>query len=86
MTAEDVLTRDFLEIRARLLEVAASLDRLDRADGELAAGDVRLERIRRGIACLAESTPDRAERLQRIFSLDYDAGWRSGLKRQNPRG
>ncbi len=29
--AQEVFDRDFLETRARILEVAASLDRLDRA-------------------------------------------------------
>jgi hypothetical protein len=82
LNAHDVLGREFLEIRAKLLEVAAALDRLDRAEGDL-AGDLRIDRIQRGIACLAEEAPDRAERLQRIFSLDYDAGWRAGLQRRS---
>ena len=36
LDAPEVLQREFLEIRARLLQVAASLDRLGRAEGSVA--------------------------------------------------
>jgi hypothetical protein len=35
-TARDVFDQEFLTIRAKLLEVAAALDRIDRAGGSLA--------------------------------------------------
>ena len=35
LSASDVLNREFLEVRARLLQVAAALDRLDRAAGSV---------------------------------------------------
>ncbi|MGH7134312.1 MAG: hypothetical protein ACREHD_01145 [Pirellulales bacterium] len=68
------MNREFLEIRARILELAAALDRIDRADGSMAA-DARLSRIEQGLAALAEAGPGRAERVQMIFSLPYEAGW-----------
>lgn len=77
LSAPDLLNREFLEIRARLLEVAAALDRLERADGDV-SDDPRLTRIRQAIARLDSNQSDRAEHLQLLFSLAYEPGWRTG--------
>jgi hypothetical protein len=74
-TKRDVLEREFLEVRAKILEIASALDRLDRADGAL-ANDVRLKRIADGLAALQSSKSDRAEQVQLLFSLPYDETWR----------
>jgi hypothetical protein len=78
LDAAEVLNREFLEIRARLLHIAASLDRLDRAEGEL-KGDPRPELIRRALAILADREPERAEKIQLLFSRSYDANWQKTL-------
>jgi len=77
-SASDVLAREFLEMRAKILELAAALDRVDRADGSVAA-DPRLRSIQRGLAALADAGSGRAERVQLIFSLPYQDGWRSDM-------
>ena len=70
------LDRTFLETRARLLDVAANLDRLDRAaDAAAVATDPRLAKIRAALAILSADRPDRAEAIQQLFSLDYDPDW-----------
>jgi hypothetical protein len=75
MSAPAVLNREFLEIRAKLLELAASFDRLDRGDGSV-ADDPRMSRIRRALEVLQGDAPDRAEQIQLIFSREYDDDWR----------
>lgn len=75
LTAAATLEREFLTIRAKILEIAASLDRLDRADGEL-VNDPRLEQIRSGVQQLLSEDDGRAEAVQQVFSLPYDAEWR----------
>ena len=60
LDAPEVLNREFLEVRAKILEIAAALDRLDRAAGTV-EGDARLERIRQGLAMLSTRRADRAE-------------------------
>jgi hypothetical protein len=80
MPAARALDAYFLEARSRILDLAAVLDRLDRGDGSVAA-DPRVERVRRAVLALLEQEPGRAERVQRIFSLDYDPDW----KRPQPR-
>jgi hypothetical protein len=71
-----VLDRDFLDTRSRILEIAAALDRLDRAPRELPEStDRRLDQLRQAIKALLDSGPGRAEVIQRIFSLEYDPHW-----------
>jgi hypothetical protein len=74
-TAPQILDREFLGIRARLIELAAALDRIDRAAGRVAT-DPRMEKIRRGLMALSQAGPDRAEQVQMAFSLPYEEGWR----------
>jgi len=79
-TAVEVLDRDFLEIRHRLLDIAAALDRMGRADN---AGQVhsdhRYAQLEQAIRVLVDGQPDRAERVQMVFSLPYDEHWESAL-------
>lgn len=75
MNANAVLEREFLKTRAKILEVAAILDRIDRADGDV-RDDPRHAQLRRGMEALLADEPDRAERLQLIFSLPYQEDWR----------
>ena len=76
-TAAQILDREFLTIRGKLLEVAAALDRIERGQGS-AATDQRLEKIRETLTILGREGADRAEQLQLVFSLPYEPGWRKG--------
>lgn len=75
LKAEEFLDQEFLVLRAKILEIAAALDRLDRGDGDV-GGDPRVEKLRRSLAELSSGERDRAERIQMIFSLPYDEDWR----------
>jgi hypothetical protein len=74
MAAQAVLDREFLEVRAKLLELAASFDRLDRGGGIL-GDDRRIQLVRQGLKVLLDETGDRAEQIQLIFSRPYDDDW-----------
>jgi hypothetical protein len=76
LDAPEVLNREFLEIRARLIQVAALLDRLDRASGTVSS-DPRIAGIYQAIDVLANPGPGRAEKLQLIFSRQYETDWKS---------
>jgi len=83
-TGSETLNRYFLEIRARILDVAACLDRIDRRDETGAAhGDPRWDQIHRALTLVGDRRPDRAERVQLLFSLPYDADWAQRLSRQS---
>jgi len=66
----------FLEARCKLLDLAAILDRIGRGagSGEL-EDDPRLARIRQALEVLHDESGGRAERIQQVFSLDYDTSW-----------
>lgn len=76
--AREMLDREFLQIRSRLLDVAAALDRIDDREGDLSE-DPRMLQIRRALERLTGAAPAgdcRAEQLQLIFSRPYRADWR----------
>lgn len=84
-TKAEVLNRDFLETRAKVLELAAALDRMDRAPrAGSEAPDSRLAQLRQALEALLEPGPGRAETVQRIFSLDYDPDWRDRFALGHP--
>jgi hypothetical protein len=74
LKAAEVVDRYYLEVRCMLLEIAATLDRLDiaaqRDDDSDASQDARVQQLYRSLALLADdsATPDRAERLLNLFS------------------
>jgi len=75
-TAAAVLDRVYLEVRCKLLDIAACLDRVSRSDGaEAVESDPRLGQIAQGIDILASEGFDRAERIQMLFSDAYAPNW-----------
>jgi hypothetical protein len=84
--AVEILDHDFLELRCKILELAAILDRIDRAPARHGEHpDPRAGHVRQALESLTEPGPDRAETIQRIFSLEYDPGWREKMKLPRPR-
>ncbi len=82
--ANTILDETFLEVRAKLLEVAATLDRIDRSadDGQPLDQQAGLRRAKLddAIRILLSEGPDRAERLQRLFSREYQPQWRQTMQ------
>ena len=74
----EVLEQEFLPVRAKILEVAAALDRLDRASGSLAS-ESRRAQVHAAIQILLRPDDDRAEQVQLIFSRQYQEDWREKL-------
>ena len=71
------LDRYFLQMRHRALNLAADLDRIDRAAGaEGVRDDPRLAQVKQAIEVLADGKPEKIERAQMAFSLPYAEGWR----------
>jgi len=65
LSKKELLDLQFIDARARLIDLAAFLDRLDRHDGE---GDMRLKYFREALPILQESRPDRAKAVLDKFS------------------
>ena len=65
MNRKQLLDLYYLEARAKLIDLAAFLDRLDRAEGEL---DFRFAAFHQALAELGKSAPPRAERVLMALS------------------
>ncbi len=63
---DEVIGRYFLEHRAKLLDIAAFLDRVERAGGS--GDDFRIRAMHRAIEQLGVTGHDRARRIQEVFS------------------
>jgi hypothetical protein len=77
-TRSDVFNREFLEIRAAILQLAAALDRIDRAAGSV-PDDARLRQVRHALELLLTDEDGRAEQVELAFSRPYDEAWRQNL-------
>jgi hypothetical protein len=76
LAAAKALDTYFLEARAKILDLAAVLDRIGRGrDAVGVRGDARLDKLRQALRVLDDDSGGRAERIQRIFSLEYDPKW-----------
>jgi hypothetical protein len=62
------LDRQYLEMRWRILSLAADFDRLDRAAGNTSFHDPRVGRLQAAVSVLLEPALGRAERVQLLLS------------------
>ncbi|MCH1522719.1 MAG: hypothetical protein L7T80_07815 [Arenicellales bacterium] len=79
LDAQDILTREQFKIRAKLIEIAAILDRIDRAVGDV-DHDRRMLEIHKSLEVLSVSGSDRAARIQMIYSREFDSQWKKNLE------
>ena len=79
INSQQVLDREYLEIRGKILEVAASLDRLERAAGDVAQ-DPRMALMHEGLQIALQPNDaqgdSRAKQIQLLFSREYADSWR----------
>jgi len=78
IVAAAVLNRNFLETRHELVNLAAALDRIDRGgDAAAVRSDPRMINLLEAARLLTDGLPDRAKRVQMLFSEPYDPNWRA---------
>lgn len=91
MSAQAVLEREYLEMRALILQLGASFDRIQRSPGP-AADPQKMQQLQAGVRLLlnadrqvpndrqqsadsSDTGQSQAERIQRLFSNDYRSDW-----------
>ena len=67
LSPKEIVDEYFIENRTRLLEIAAFLDRLDRADSAYVGRDFRMKAFTEALASMAQGS-GRLDRLQLLFS------------------
>lgn len=71
MNQQKLLDEYFVETRHRLLDIAAFMDRINRAGGS--CDDFRWRSFQAALTLLASDTPDRARRILELMSDPTDA-------------
>ena len=74
-TSEQLLDREYLPVRAKILEIAAAFDRIQRAPGDVRKED-RWKQLQAALERVLAPEDDRTEQLQLHFSRPYDPRWR----------
>lgn len=78
-TKQQVIDQEFLQIRAKILEIAAFFDRLDIAEKELGEHEQKLQLLQQGCQLLTDKQADKAARTQLLFSRQYESQWRTTM-------
>lgn len=73
--AQQVLAEEFLTARSKILDLAATLDRLDRASGNVDHA-AQMQLLIQGLETLLDGQADKARRVQLLMSRHYDPDWR----------
>jgi hypothetical protein len=85
LTQRELIDRYFMEHRVQVLDLAAFLDRLERASQLDAEDDFRLRSVREALAVLTDGEGDRVRRVQMVFS-DPDTTLLASLDRKSALG
>ena len=68
LSRKELVDEYFIENRTRLLEIAAFLDRLDRAESSPTAEDFRMRAFAEALAAIGEGAGDRLSQVQMLLS------------------
>ena len=68
LTQQQLINEYFMEVRAKILDVAAFLDRMDRSVDRNAEDDFRMVAMREALQALCAGIPSRVYDIQMIFS------------------
>lgn len=78
MNALAILNTEFLDMRSKMIELASSFDRIERAvESDLIGLDARLSQLREAARILHDDRPNRAEQILMLFSDSYDPKWKA---------
>jgi hypothetical protein len=73
-----VLDREYLATRAKILEIAATLDRIARLEPQ-AVQTPRWGQLQAALRIVLDQSAGRAEGIQLLMSRTYDENWRTSL-------
>ena len=76
--AEAILQAEYLTARSKILDLAATLDRIDRGQGSV-ADNAQMTLLMDAMKILLGNESERARAVQLHFSRSYDADWRTKL-------
>ena len=77
-SAEQIVADDFMIARARIVELAATLDRIERATGDV-EDSKNMQLLIQGMQVLCDEEFEKAKRVQLLMSRHYDPQWQSQM-------
>jgi len=73
-SAQQIVAEDFMIARARIVELAATLDRIERATGDV-DDSKNMQLLMQGMHILCDDEVEKAKRVQLLMSRQYDPQW-----------
>ena len=75
-SATQIVADEFMIARAKIVELAATLDRIERASGNV-DDSKNMQLLVQGIHNLIDDQVEKAKRVQLLMSRDYDPEWQN---------
>ncbi len=75
-SATQIVADEFMIARAKILELAATLDRIERASGSV-DDSKNMQLLVQGMHILIDDQVEKAKRVQLLMSRDYDPNWQN---------
>ncbi len=76
--AQQIVAEDFMIARARIVELAATLDRIERASGNV-DDSKNMQLLMQGMNILCDDEVEKAKRVQLLMSRHYDPEWQTQM-------
>lgn len=77
-SAQQIVAEDFMIARARIVELAATLDRIERASGNV-DDSKNMQLLMQGMNILCDDEVEKAKRVQLLMSRHYDPEWQTQM-------
>ena len=77
-SAEQIVSDEFMIARAKILELAATLDRIERATGDV-DGSRSMQLLVQGMNILCDDEVEKVKRVQLLMSRQYEPQWQSHM-------
>lgn len=77
-SAEQIVSDEFMIARAKILELAATLDRIERATGDV-DGSRPMQLLVQGMNILCDDEVEKVKRVQLLMSRQYEPQWQSHM-------
>ena len=77
-SAEQIVSDEFMIARAKILELAATLDRIERATGDV-DGSRPMQLLVQGMNILCDDEVEKVKRVQLLMSRQYEPQWQSDM-------
>ena len=77
-SAQQIVAEDFMIARARIVELAATLDRIERATGDV-DDSKNMQLLMQGMQILCDDEVEKAKRVQLMMSRQYDPHWQTQM-------